>query len=580
MSIDGEIAVTGDRSKFLEIAVVVLSALVYAWTLSFQFVYDDIGQLVDNPSIRSWQFLPQYFNSHMWAGVLANSNYYRPLVLLWFRLNYVLFGLSPAGWHFTSIMAHAAATLLVLRLVYRLFANRTAAILSAMIFGLHPVHVQSVAWVSGVTDPVLAIFMTGSFLQYLIYRESRKPIRLAWSLLLYVGATLTKEPGVILPAMIFAYEYTRPAENPAHSAAVRRVKAATLTVLPFVLVTFAYLAVRMRALHGFAPALFQMGTPTMIRTLPSILWLNIEHLLLPWGYSLYYDFNPVQHFTDSQFLLPVGSLFALFVVLVGVCYLVRIPRNIVVVATIWFVLPLLPSLYLRAIPIAIFAQDRYLYISSIGFAILASNLILRVIDVVAEQRELPLLLYTSATIGMALASCTLIQQQYWESNIALYRRAVSVAPNNEQALANLAVALAEHKPIESLALFEKSLRLDPNSAKLNYLFGYTLYRIGQYSPSLSPLARAAELDPSMAEAFLYIGMSHLKLGYPHDAEAEITRSIVLEPHKRGAHLALGTVFEAEGNLSAAINETEIEARTYPDDKLVQQRLAELQHETR
>src|SRR5579859_2966532 len=213
MSIDPDVAVTSDRGRFLEFAVVIFSALVYAWTLSFQFVYDDIGQLVDNPSIRSWQFLPQYFTSHMWAGVLANSNYYRPLVLLWFRLNYVLFGLSPAGWHFTSILAHAAATLLVFRLVYRLFTNRTAAILSAMIFGLHPIHVQSVAWVSGVTDPLLAIFMTASFLQYLTFRESRKPIHLVWSLLLYAGATLTKEPGVILPAIIFAYEYAGPAEN-------------------------------------------------------------------------------------------------------------------------------------------------------------------------------------------------------------------------------------------------------------------------------------------------------------------------------------------------------------------------------
>ena len=574
MSVDQESSVLSDRGKYAEAAVVIVSALVYAGTLGFEFVYDDIQQLIDNPSNRSWHFLSQYFTSHMWAGVFINSNYYRPVVLLWFRLNYGLFGLNPLGWHLSLILAHAGATLLVFRLIYRLFRNRAGAALAALVFGLHPLHVQSVAWISGVTDPLLAIFLTSSFLQYLSFRETRRPVNLFWSLLLYLSATLTKEPGVILPAIVFAHECF-------HSAgkAAERVKLASLAALPFVLVTLVYLAARMHALHGFAPALSSMDTPTMLRTLPSILWLYAKHLLLPWGYSLYYDFTLVQHFTDSQFLLPAGFLVLLLLLLGGLCYFLRVPRDVLLTAAIWFILPLLPSLYLPAVEPAVFGQDRYLYISCIGFGILVANLILRVVEIVHNsEQDRVLLLYAAAALAMILASCTLIQQQYWQSNLALYSRAVSIAPNNEQALANLAVSLAEHKPADSIAIFEHCLKKDPTSAKLNYLYGYTLYRIGRYNPSLFPLARAAQLDPSMAEAFLYIGMAHLKLGYPRDAAIEIAHAIALEPHKRGAHLALGAVFEAEGKLAAALNETEIEAHNYPDDQLVRRRLDALQHE--
>ena len=565
---------TVDRgTPFLPVICSALSFLVYLGTLQFHFVYDDIGQLLDNPSIRSWHFLSQYFTSHMWAGVFLNSNYYRPLVLVWFRLNDALFGLNPVGWHLTSAAAHAVATLMVFHLVYQLFPNRAGATLAALIFGLHPLHVQSVAWVSGITDPLLTIFLVGSFLQYLTFRNSRKPIHLACALILYGLATLTKEPAVVFPVIIAAHEwFVQPKDGPR-----RTVRTTILVVLPFLVVTVLYFAARMHALHGIAPVQSPIGAMAVLSTLPSIFWLYAKHLLLPWGYSLYYDFSVVRHFSDPRFFLPTLGLVLLALVIGAICYLLRVPRNIVITASIWFTLPLLPSLYLPAVSPELYGQDRYLYVSFVGFSMLAAAVIARLADVLGgEKRRASFLLFAGAAIGMTLASCTLIQQQYWDNNIALYQRGVTFAPNNEQAVSNLAVALAEHKPVESLALFERCLPKDPNSAKLNYLYGYTLYRIGRYSPALLPLSRAAQLEPTMADAFLYIGLSHLKLGYTEDAKFEIRRAITLEPERRGAHLAMGSVLEAEGNLQGALTETRIEANNFPDDTLIHQRLLALE----
>ena len=117
-----------------------------------------------------------YFTSHVWAELYPHvgGDYYRPVFLLWFRLNHAMFGVNPEGWHLTTVLCHVAATYLVFRLVRRLAASPWIAFSAATLFALHPVHIESVAWVSGVTDPLLAIFLLGSFLAYLQFREGNR----------------------------------------------------------------------------------------------------------------------------------------------------------------------------------------------------------------------------------------------------------------------------------------------------------------------------------------------------------------------------------------------------------------------
>ena len=164
------------RRGFAETLVCAIAFLAYVPTLGFQFVYDDKPQILQNPAIRAWHYLPNYFTSHVWAELYPHvgGDYYRPVFLLWFRLNHAMFGVNPEGWHLTTVLCHVAATWLVFRLVRRLAASPWIAFSAATLFALHPVHIESVAWVSGVTDPLLAIFLLGSFLAYLQFREGNR----------------------------------------------------------------------------------------------------------------------------------------------------------------------------------------------------------------------------------------------------------------------------------------------------------------------------------------------------------------------------------------------------------------------
>src|SRR5690349_16405814 len=112
--------------------------LLYAGTLAFGFVYDDVFQIVDNGWLTSARYIPRYFTSHVWAFAGISGVYWRPLFLLWLFVQRAFFGLNPAGWHAATIVMHGAATVLVFVLAKRLTGDRATATMAALIFGIHP----------------------------------------------------------------------------------------------------------------------------------------------------------------------------------------------------------------------------------------------------------------------------------------------------------------------------------------------------------------------------------------------------------------------------------------------------------
>jgi len=197
------------RRGVAETLACAIAFLAYVPTLGFQFVYDDKPFIVQNPAIHAWRYLPHYFTSHAWAELYPNvsGNYYRPLFLLWFRLNHAWFGLDPKGWHLTTVLCHVAATYLVFAVVRRLAASPWIAFSAATLFALHPAHIESVAWVCGVTDPLMAIFLIGSFLAYLRFREEHRWSRMGLALALFALGLFAKETAVVLGPLVFLYAW-------------------------------------------------------------------------------------------------------------------------------------------------------------------------------------------------------------------------------------------------------------------------------------------------------------------------------------------------------------------------------------
>src|SRR3989337_99951 len=197
------------KPAVLSIVVIFSSLAIYINSLGGDFIWDDIEQIVENPAIKDIGNIPSFFTSDLWrliSNPTIGSYYYRPFFLLSLAGDYSRWELNPFGYHITNLALHALASFLIYQIGRRLFLNSTPAFLGSMFFAVHPVHVESVAWISGRTDPMAALFFLLSFYFYILFRDGKGLTMLIFSLISYFFSLLSKEIGITLPLLLLVYE--------------------------------------------------------------------------------------------------------------------------------------------------------------------------------------------------------------------------------------------------------------------------------------------------------------------------------------------------------------------------------------
>jgi hypothetical protein len=239
---------TESRALFLIIAATIL---VYANSLNGDFVFDDTKQIVGNPELHSWANIFRAFTSDVWnfqRGTLTADippPYYRPLFTAYLTLNYQLFGLWEPGWHLMNLLVHTLATVGVYFLIKRLSRNELIAVIAALLFGVHPAHVESVSWISGIPDPLSALFYIPSLIWYVRYREEGQQKFLILSVVAYGLAALCKETPLMLPAVLIVWELVQTRDKTSSSL---RLKELVPRLVPYAVVGAAYLVLRFSVL--------------------------------------------------------------------------------------------------------------------------------------------------------------------------------------------------------------------------------------------------------------------------------------------------------------------------------------------
>ena len=188
------------------LAVTIATVLAYARTLSFEFVWDDVLLVARSQRLREWSSLPTVLASHFWSEVHEGSHYYRPLVSLSYFLDLHVWGLNPFGFHLTNLLAHLATALAVLMLTRRLTGNLLAASIAGVAFALHPIHTESVAFISGRTDVLSTLLFLLALLGYARWRDGRGALALAGSLAAFFLALTAKEVAVTLPLILVLWD--------------------------------------------------------------------------------------------------------------------------------------------------------------------------------------------------------------------------------------------------------------------------------------------------------------------------------------------------------------------------------------
>ena len=539
-------------------ATLTATFLVFARTGSFAFVYDDATEIVNNPGIHSWANL-----AHVFTTPFLRTPYYRPLVLIWLRCCDALFGANPAGWHIMSVLAHVGVTALVY-FVARKLAGPWPALIAAAVFGLHPVHIESVAWISAVVDPLYAGFFLAAFLAYLKSREANAPRWMLLSCALYAAALLSKEPAIVFPAVIAAHAFLFAPEQ--------RVRQALRAVLPSAIVTVIYVVVRLAVVPPYANPGSAVSLGTTLLSEPSILLLYISKLLWPVGLSGFYDKPYVSTLSLTHFVLPLIALVLIAVALIA--WARRSGRSsLIAFSAAWFLLTLAPALDFRLLIPGEFVHDRYLYLASFAFCLLVGVALEQWSQrLTAEPRHARIPAAIAVAICVCFAGLNVAQQGPWASDVALYAHGFAAAPRNNFVENNFARLLTDRGQFrEAIPLYEEVLRRDPTFEQAHYNLGYTYYRFGNLAEARQELQRAITLNPLDSFAYIHLGLIAMREHDLASAENFIRKAIQIDPSRPGFHAALSFVLEAKGDTAGALAEMREELKYTPNNQALRAR---------
>jgi tetratricopeptide (TPR) repeat protein len=468
-----------DSRYFWETLVFSVAVLLFLRTVWFGWVYDDEVEIVANTHLRTLTNLRTIFTTTAWAGSGIETFLYRPLTNLSYALNYAVSGLAPWSYRLVNVLLHATITVLVCRLGRLWRLSPAAAGMGALLFAVHPVHVEVVAGVVGRRDLLAAVFTLWMVLAHRT-AVARDGWRMVLPVVAFAGAMLSKEVGVVAVALVAAQDWlTTPADRRRDLAADR----GRLVLYASYLFTLAgYLLVRsavaggvdVLGTHPLDNPLVAASAGTRVATALAVLGKGLQLLVAPIALSPDYSYDAIPLVT-SPTDWRLWSTLALLAILLWAATSRRVRELALLLAVTWYAIAIVPGSNLLLRSGTIFGE-RLLYLPSVA-ACLAGGYAL--VAVGRRQRQLALALGLAAIA--AFSAQTVRYSAAWRSN---------------------------------LTLFEWAVRTVPNSTKAHHKLGEVYYLEGRTADAIRELERALEIAPGNTFAAQTLATVHSRSGPP------------------------------------------------------------------
>ncbi len=489
-----------------------IAILIFSRSLGNQFLpFDDALYVTDNPHVL--QGLTS--GSIVWAfttGYIAN---WHPVTWLSHMLDVTIFGLDPRGHHGTNILLHAVNSVLVYFLCLRLSARRAGSAAIALLFAIHPLHVESVAWISSRKDLLSAFFWFLGLFAYLRYVKQPSRRGYAAVTVAFILSFMSKPVAVTFPLVLLLLDYWPLARFQQGGGAIGRRQALMLVAekvpLFLLVVIFSGVTFIVQRAGGAMDDLGPLSLGARINNALSSCAGYLAHTLWPIGLYI-----PYPHPGETRPLWHGAASAAFLAVLTSSLILLRHTRPLLLVGWLWFLVISLPTLGLVQVGFQAMA-DRYMYLPLLGFLAVAVQLTADLLRVTPHRRRAAAAV--SGLVAAGLCVLTWTQQAYWYDGYALFSHAVTLRPDNVPARVQLAVVhLIAEDPVDA----ERELRI------------------------------ALETEPGSAQAWSNLGSALRMQGKKRDAEEAFRRALVLEPGAYAPGLNLAALLGGSGKIDEAI----------------------------
>lgn len=536
----------------LAIFSAVITFLIYIPSLSNDFVtWDDQLYITENPMIKHLDFA-----FIKWVFTHAAVSNWHPLTMISHAVDYAIWGMNPMGHHLTGIIFHALDTMLVFILALKLseIAIKKAGstlnpfiigVIAALLFGLHPLHVESVTWISERKDVLSAFFFILSILAYLKYNEGqKKALFYVLTLFSFVLALMSKPMAISLPFVLLIIDF-----YPLERLTLNNIIKALVEKIPFFILS---------QVSALLTIWAQKSALSPIDSYPLI--KRIAVAVRAYAFYLYKTFIPIDlapfypmpepgNFFNSIFIISL-----IFIVSLTILALLFIKKKRIFFA-VWayFIITLVPVIGIVQVGSQA-AADRYMYLPSLGIFILVGVAIANIAR--AMKKPVAATVAISLAIILVLSLFTGRQEAVWTDSITLWSHELNLFPERIPLVYNnrgLGFKKAERYQ-EAIADFTKAIEL--NRAYMSPYFNraFTYQKIGNIQQAIEDYNLALALDPKFAKSYMQRGVAYGSLGDFNQALSDFNKALELDPEDGYSYLNRGVVFLELGEYQQSIED--------------------------
>ena len=545
--------ITPDRAV---LAGLFVTAAIYCRDLQYDFLLDDVQLILMNQTTASWHNLKMIFTTDAFFAqgprvpIAQTALHYRPVFMLWLMINQQFFGSVLPWWHLTSLLLHLGVTFLVYKLGVKMLKEPWAAALAALFFALHPIHTESVSYVSASTDLLVALFSIVAFFWYARFREEcASRTYLAGAVFAAALAMFSKETGAMFPWLLVAYEALRDAPP-----GTRRNWRHWVWTLPFFGVVAAYAVVRTLLFgHNVGPGPGG-GRLAALTDVPLVLVVYLRNLLWPVHLSFLY---PVEW--STQWTLLKGAVLILLLAIVTLLWSRYRARPVLRLLLLWTAILFVPPLMgVSAFVREGWVQDRHMYLVSVPlFLVLAALL---------TESKLPRTasVAAGALILVVLSIETAMQLPRFSDGISIYESALQVAPRNSLAHFYFAEALCGYgRYEEAFREFRITEELRPQEPVAYGSYAEALSEVGRNEEAAAEYEKALRwaASPAPYRAFLLYRLASIKVKESDAVAGEgyLREAIRIAPDAPSYHAVLAEALRRQGRVQEADQQMLVEA---------------------
>ena len=532
------------------------SVLIVYWPVhNYDFVrYDDNKYVTGNRNVQSGITM----QSVRWAFTSGHASNWHPVTWLSHMLDCRMFGLDAGKQHTVNLLFHIVNTLLLFVVFARMTKMLWASAFVAAVFGLHPLHVESVAWIAERKDVLSTFFWMLTMLAYALYVEKPAISRYIVTLLLFAIGLMAKPMLVTLPFVLLLLDYwplermnirvsAKKEENSQQNNIGKPLSYLVLEKIPFFVLAI---------LSSIVTFIVQRRTGAVQSVDVIDIKSRIGNAIVSYITYIYKTFWPSKlavlypHPGSSLLLSRIVTCAMLLVMITTAVILLSRRRKYLVTGWLWYIGTLIPVIGIVQVGVQAMA-DRYTYIPMTGLLIVIAWGVSDILDSWKYRKKV--LITSSAAVLIALSMKSAIQLEYWQDSETLFKHTLDVTSNNYVMHNNYAAFLDEQGKIEqAIEHFTKSLEIKPNAAEVHNNLANALNSIGKTEQAIEHYQKSLSLKPGSSDAHYNLALALSKQNRLDEAITEYYKAIKLDPTNADALSNLGYELAEKGKYTEAV----------------------------